>query len=302
MRGGGDRSGRRWLNGKTAAITASLAALILGLSAGPAAARIPSEFFGIVKGDLPLEGSDFQKMNSAHVRSVRFILFWAAVQPTPGPPDWSSTDEIVGNLAASGIRPLPFVWGSPSWVASEARRPPLDTPEAKQAWQSFLQQAVQRYGPGGEYWTNPLLYPLQHPGAAQKPIRGWQIWNEPNLAKFFFPHRGAIGKYAALVRLAHDAIDPLDPGATIVLAGMPGFKKPSAWNFLDGLYRKRGFKREFEAVALHPYAHNLRQLAFESKKLRGVVKKHNDRKTPLWITEMGWGSANNRFPLNKGLR
>ena len=33
-----------------------------------------------------------------------------------------------------------------------------------------------------------------------------------------------------------------------------------------------------------------------------MMKKHGDRDTPLWLTELGWGSGPpDRFGLNKGL-
>jgi hypothetical protein len=38
--------------------------------------------------------------------------------------------------------------------------------------------------------------------------------------------------------------------------------------------------------------------------MRRVMKKHHDGRTPLWLTEVGWGSDRytRRFPLNKGLQ
>jgi hypothetical protein len=134
------------------------------------------------------------------------------------------------------------------------------------------------------------------------PIRAWQIWNEPNLENYFSP-RPSAKKYAQLLKIAHGAITSQDRGATIVLAGMPGYGKPRAWKFLSQLYHISGIKRDFDATALHPYARSLSQLKAEVTRVRQVMKKHGDGNTSLWFTELGWGSGHpDKFGLNKGLK
>ena len=54
------------------------------------------------------------------------------------------------------------------------------------AWQAFLVKAVKRYGPGGGYWTNAYHAEYRGPRYAAAD-QAWQIWNEPNLNKFFNP-------------------------------------------------------------------------------------------------------------------
>jgi len=63
--------------------------------------------------------------------------------------------------------------------------------------------------------------------------------------------------------------------------------------FLDRLYRSRGIRRTFDGVALHPYAANAGELRRLTERLRRVVVRHRDRRTGLYITEMGWGSQRN---------
>ena len=88
----------------------------------------------------------------------------------------------------------------------------------------------------------------------------------------------------------------------IVLAGLPGFGDVTAWDFLDALYGVPGIKRYFDAAALHPYAPELEELGAQIDQLRATMTKHGDQATPLWLTELGWGSgAPDRFRLNKGL-
>src|SRR5687768_9040157 len=130
---------------------AVLAVLALSLFAAPASEAARTEFFGIASGP-PLDLQDRQGMAAARIQTDRFLLTWRVVEPIRGTYRWASNDLVVGGLASRGIRPVPFVWGSPSWVGSgNIARPPIDSPGDRQAWRDFLKAAVARYGPGGSY-------------------------------------------------------------------------------------------------------------------------------------------------------
>ena len=106
--------------------------------------------------------------------------------PRQGSFNWGGTDRFIGRLASHGIRAAPALWGNPDWVYGSPARPPLNGRQAVQAWQRFLRQLAARYGSHGSYWANGYR---QRFGARAKPlpIRSWQIWNEPNLTKYFAP-------------------------------------------------------------------------------------------------------------------
>jgi hypothetical protein len=243
-------------------------------------------------------------MADVGVGTERFMLKWRSVERTRGSYDWAPRDWLVGVLASRGIRPVPFVWGSPEWVNPFSARPPVDTATNVQAWQNFLKAAVARYGPGGSFWANDYRQ-RYGPDATPLPIRSWQIWNEPNLSKYFDPGQSvghAAQKYARLLEISHDAIKSRDPQARIVLAGMPGFGDSTAWKFLDSLYRVSGARKHFDAAALHPYSRRLDQLDQQAELFRDVMTSHDDQETPLWLTELAWGSGpSDQFGYNKGL-
>jgi putative glycosyl hydrolase len=282
-----------------------LTVLALSLLAASPAAAARSEFFGIVQGQL--DDGDLQGMRAARVRSERFEFGWRAVEPTQGSYRWGPLDGSIGALASHGIRPTPFVFGSPRWVAPKPAIPPIDSAAHEAAWRTFLRAAVARYGPGGSYWANE--YPQRYPGATRLPIQSWQVWNEPNLRKYFDPEgsdQQTAQKYARLLRISHDAIKSQDPQAEIVLAGNPGYPPSGglrAWDFLDALYRVGGVKSYFDVAALHPYSGNVNGLRTQIQKFRAVMKKRGDQETPLWLTEFGWGSAPpDRFGINQGIQ
>ena len=88
------------------------------------------------------------------------------------------------------------------------------------------------------------------------PIRAWQIWNEENAT--YFTDRVSVSGYASLLKISSRTIKAADPGATVVIGGLYGRPKlPNtlyATGFLKRLYKVKGIKSSFDAVALHPYA------------------------------------------------
>ncbi len=288
------------------------AAATLALSIAPASSAAADEFIGINEG-TPLDQRDLGKIASTGVQTFRFLLAWGPVEPTRGSFNWAATDRLIGGGASRGVRAVPCLWGSPKWAAASPAYPPLDSARARQGWRNFVQAAVKRYGPGGNYWGTP--YHAQFgAGAKALPVNAWQIWTEPNGKAYFKPQPSA-SRYAKLLGISHDAIKHADPKAKVVLAGLVGLRKwkgrrlkgVPGWEFLRRIYNVPGAKRDFDVAALHPYAPNLDQLRKEMKRTRAVMKRGHDKRTSLWITELGWGSApegsgNSLLELNKGVQ
>jgi hypothetical protein len=89
-----------------------------------------------------------------------------------------------------------------------------------------------------------------------------------------------------------------------MFAGMPGYSlQINAWDFMRRVYHKKGAGHAFDIAALHPYAHNVSQMLRSVKRVRKVMSKGGDGHKPLWITEIGWGSAPRKstpYRLTKG--
>jgi hypothetical protein len=286
----------------------ALTGLSLALLAAPAAEAARSEFFGAIQGP-PLDDTDFDGIAATRVKTVRFLLPWMLIEQSRGQLDWSDTDEVVGGLASRGIQGVPFAFGSPSWTrAGGTFRPPVNSRSAKRGWQAFLRAAVARYGPGGSYWTHAYRQQFGD-GATPVPIRSWQVWNEPNLRQeesgrlLFAPGatvEEAARLYAELLRISHEAINSEDRQAKVVTAGFVTQKDPKVFRFIDRVYSTPGIKADFDAVAQHPYAETMDKMRAAINGVRNVMAKHGDRATPLWITEIGWGSAPPYGGINMG--
>ena len=75
----------------------------------------------------------------------------------------------------------------------------------------------------------------------------------------------------------------------------------TAWDFLNSLYAMPGIKADFDVAAVHPYAQDVDHVRQAIGRVRMAMTNHGDGGTPLWITEVGWGSAPpDSSGLNKG--
>jgi hypothetical protein len=286
----------------------ALSSLLLSLFTAVPAMAARSEFYGIAQSPN-LSQQDIQEMASAGVRTDRFVFFWRRVEPSEGTFDWTSTDALIGELAAHGIRSMPIVWGAPDWAGTGGIQRGPSSLAAQDAWQDFLRAAVARYGPAGSYWTGEFHQQFGST-AAPLPITAWQIWNEPNL-KAFFPGgttQQKVQRYAYLLWISDEAIDSQDPRARVVLGGMAAHSfvagGVSGWDFLDRLYNITGIKDSFDAAALHPYGFTLESVRNDITQFRTVMNEHGDTAKPLWITEFGWESSEPIDPpaIGRGLQ
>ena len=243
----------------------------------------------------PIERHETDEIADAGVDSVRIWFPWAAVESKRDELDWESLDDAVAINADAGLTTLPFLFGSPAWAAERDGREcdgpdcisfPPGSSETRYEFAQFAGAAVRRYGPDGTYWD-------QHPGLPYRPIRVWQIWNEPNLSSFFEP-RVDVSAYAAILGVAAAEIRRRDPGAEILLGGLSGSsstsRRISTGAFLEALYAIPEVGETFDGIAIHPYDRQTRGVIGQVRTARGVAERASDD-AEIWVTELGWASA-----------
>jgi len=264
-------------------ITVAVTLGLLFMSVRGAAAAVPPGFFGVAPQD-GLTTKDYERMDGV-VGTIRVPVYWPDVEPRPGERQFAALDDVVGRAADAGIDVLPFVYGSPSWVTTEPARAPRASGD-RRAWAAFLSAVVRRYGPEGEFWQNRPW---------RRPIRRWQLWNEPNFPLFWAP-RPSPRDYVRLLSSGARSIRAVDPDARIVLAGLAPIEgEPFPWEYLRRVYTFPAARRSFDAVALHPYSPSMRSLAYQLRETRRVMAAAGDGRTPIEITEIGVASSG-QFP------
>jgi hypothetical protein len=281
-----------------ACAVAGIVVIAGGTTAKGARIRAPLGFYGIVPQTV-LTPEDARYMRAGGIESVRLPIGWSEVQPTAKSPYvWTNFDAQVATAARAGLRVLPFIASTPRWVAHKSTTLPVDTGRARRGWRAFIKAAVERYGPGGDFWTEYAPGVIKYEPAIPRPlpIRVWQIWNEANF--FYSAYPASPSRYARLLKLTSPAIKAADPGAKVVFAGLFGNPDESgpramdATKFLQAVYRVPGIKSDFDAIALHPYAFHVDILEELTNGIREVALKNQDAGVGLYITEMGWGSQN----------
>lgn len=223
------------------------------------------------------------------VRIIRQALVWKEIERHKWDYDWRYWDQYVGDVARHGIQIMPIIYDAPRWRQQKRRRPPWGAmPPTKKAIADFASILVRRYGPDGSFWKN-------HPDISPVPIRVWQIWNEPNLPRYWAQEPNAA-EYVEILWAAHEAIKLEDPGATVVAAGMPDSR---LWHVIP-LYKYitqmylAGARGSFDALAINAYADRPGAMIANLGKVRKIMRTFRDP-SKIWITELGWGTGGPRY-------
>jgi len=263
-------------------LAALCAALLL---AAPAQARsVPRGWLG-VQADGPLTepfnpfASEWGLMAASGVENVRVAFDWRAAQPAEGGPiDFSAMDAAVVAAAQQRLPVLPVVHRAPAWAAARPGDGAASAPRGTAAYTSFLTALVGRYGPNGSLWTDV-------PALPRVPIRDWQIWNEPNLTRYWTSQPFAK-PYVRLLRASRRALRAADPGSRTILAGLPN----ESWIALRKVY-KAGGRGSFDVVALHPYTGRPRNVIKLIEFARREMRRFRDGRKPVWLTELSWPAS-----------
>jgi hypothetical protein len=271
----------------------------------------PPEFFG-VSPQGPMAAEDFERLRDAGAGTVRLLFDWASIQRSPGDCrpelaagvcDWTELDKIVGNAAAHGVRVMPVIAGSRGFRHEDELalgepldgRPPVEG-EDLTAWREFVGATAARYGRGGTFWDD---FRELTGATASTPVHTWQIWNEQN-GRPYWPPEPDASEYAVLLKESSEAIRGADPDAEIVLGGLFGTAAVKSTTYLEELYKAEGIEEAFDAIAIHPYSPNVEGIEVQAEWARQAAAAAGDEEVALWVTELGWGSAENGHPLEQG--
>ena len=271
----------------------ALAALAVALlyAAAPAAAQrdVPQNFYGVnydadivTRAPDRLQDEQFGLQASAGVETSRVVFSWKKMQSKKGgTPNWSGSDRVVEYAASHGVELLPVVLEAPRW-ARENPRAYHSPPEDPRDLSNFMVALIGRYGENGSFWT-------ANPDVVKRPLRTWQIWNEPHLRFQWDTDRPWAKGYGRQLRSTYKAIKKADPGATVVLSALSN----QSWEFLEEAYKRGRVKGFFDVAAMHPYTRRPDGVVALARRFRTVMRRNGDSKKPLWITELG-------LPASKG--
>ena len=289
-------------------IAATASAALLAASAQ--AATVSPSFFGVMaNGPLDGPGVDLVKegavMRANGVGTIRLPVQWPQLQPYASfeqipegarghftnvggvPTDFSVTDAQIGAAARNKLDVTALVLRAPAWAAlnpNETFSPPRDPV----SYGRFLRALIGRYGPNGSFWA-------ANPSVTKRPLRNFQIWNEPSLPRYF-PVKSWAPAYAKLLRASYTAVKAADRGATVITAGLPNFSWRDYATLFKGGVKGRGY---FDAVAVHPFTGTADGSVKILSLVRAVLDANGARSAPLWVTEISWPSGRGKADANQ---
>lgn len=184
------------------------------------------------------------------VRVVRVEFPWFLIEPQNGVYDFSRADTIVQAAGGAGIQLQPVLVYTPAWAGGSPNSPPRAGD-----WATFVKAMVARY----------------------PSIRYWEMWNEPDLSKYF---AGSEQQYVDDILVpGFEASRSANPSAEVILGGPSG---PNP-NWANGIYSLGGGS-SFDVMAFHDYGGSP---AEDSVAMEAVLRAHGQPGKPLWLGEYG---------------
>lgn len=259
----------------------------------------------------------WDRIESSGAKTVRVEFNWkrdfygggsaASCPSSPTPSSgfsWNRTDNLMRLAALRGITVLPYLTGS---FCSQGYPEPGSAEMT--AWNTFVEDLADRYGPGGTFWAGD--WDLSPATPAAVPIETWEVGNEPNL-----PENNPSGildpqKFGKFLIESSASIKTAQAGAEILLGGLatPDTGPSSVATYLGDLYdpdplsgccvyTASQLNAAYDGVSLHPYAvtqdgNQTGVIIAASRTALNANTSAFGANKPLWITEISWPIGDN---------
>lgn len=224
---------------------------------------------------------------------------WSQTEPIEkGGFDWRELDKVVAAVSSAGIKLLLSVVKAPKWALGDRTHGPPGDPLD---FRDFMQALAGRY---------------------RGHVQAYELWNEANLAREWGYGRIDAGEFVELMLAGHQGVKAGDPeaitvGGALTPAGDVDIPDQQVQaiddlRFLEQIYAYRdGIARDaFDAWGVHPGGFNnapTQEIGSERgtgwnghgsfyfqrfTQHRAVMEANGDGDKPIWLTEMGWSTAN----------
>ena len=250
---------------------------------------VPDITWGVPAADVDRE---IQMMRDTGIRTVRAHMSWRQFE-THGKGQLNQgslrqLDYAVDRARAAGLDVLvTLVPPVPYWASGDPAKRTDATgerwnvyykPSRTSDWADFVRIAVERY--------------------AAKGVHAYELWNEPNLQRFW-PSGVDARDFAPLLEAGAAAVRSADGQAKVVLGGL----SKNDYRYLEALYAA-GAGDAFDVVAVHPYTgSNHPDLCWNVngrrsidalcalEEVRAVMVANGDAAKPVWATEFGYSTS-----------
>ncbi len=236
---------------------------------------------------------DWPLVQDAGFTWVKQPLAWQDVEGAgPGAYEWRAADLIVEAAEQAGVRLLLRVDHPPSWAVPVGEA--LTVPVSLDAFEGFCATLASRYA--GR-------------------VHGYQIWNEPNLAREWGGHVPNAAGYAELLKTCYVAIKTADPQTLVISAGLAptGSPPPEAIPDVEYLraFYEAGAAPYFDLLGLNApgykappeispeevadpasgYGGHAFFCFRHAEQMRAIMEEYGDGDKQVAILEFGWHTA-----------
>lgn len=221
--------------------------------------------------------------------AIRIDLNWSSLQidgPRADEGYAERVDAVLDGARRRGLQVIVTILSTPCWASTAPD-------SAKQ-------------GCAGTWWERGVTqYPPADPStfgdASAYVARRWggdmaafEIWNEPNY-EMFLRTPDPAREYGRMLRDAYPKIKKERPDLPVLAGSFALADGP----FLEQLYRDGKIAGSYDGIAWHPYSHPYSPRAGAGRAgvessfrdgaalLRGIMRKHGDKRAELWATEAG---------------
>jgi hypothetical protein len=234
-------------------------------------------------GDDPLREFEFERYAELGGARIREDYHWHRIEPAEGQWRFESVTAQVAMARARGVKILAMLAYGVDWAMPDGTTSGI----APGRFGTFAGRVASEFCADiGEY----------------------EIWNEPNLSRFWTPGPDP-GAYGGFLKAAYAAIKATCPGARVLSGGLSSwddFDPFSRWGFLSALNDSHpDICAHFDVLAIHPYTFNQKpspehdwrsgDVSFESQPVMTALTRKRLHEMgcpekPVWFTEAGWPS------------
>lgn len=193
---------------------------------------------------------------------------WASLEPIRGHWNFERLDKYVGLALRNNIEPVLVLGNSPTWASSRPRELSAYNsggaagPQRLSDWENYIRTVATRY---------------------RNKVRYYEIWNEPNLPKFY---SGNVGEMLELARIAYVTLKKVDSQIQVI-SPSPTEKRGLKW--LDE-YLRQGGGNYTDIVGYHFYVQPAQpeMMVPLIGQVRELMTRYGLEAKQLWNTESGW--------------
>jgi hypothetical protein len=200
---------------------------------------------------------------------------WPNLEPKKDEWHFELLDKYVSLASKHHVEVLLPLGLSPAWASARPTEPSAYSPgfaaEPRdiENWRNYVRTVATRY---------------------KGRIHYYEIWNEPNLRKFY---SGTVGQMERLAREAYLILKQIDPSIVVVSPAATGDGTGPSW--LER-YLSKGGGKYADVVGYHFYVvpHPPETIVPLVRKVQPIMAKNGIGNKPLWNTEAGWVIAGSR--------